>query len=102
MTKQNKHLIELSDLLAFTFTCRNEKCGAIFSISTLGSTETARFDKCPACDEPWLTLSGGDTLYPIFSEFRSALKKLRLGIEQRNSFSFAIEISSDPSSGDKD
>jgi predicted Zn-ribbon and HTH transcriptional regulator len=94
MTSQQKRMIEFSDLVAFCFTCK--ECGVSLSIPASANLKNERPSKCPSCDEVWMTPSTGSVAR--FLEFKEALLKLRVSIEndKTNGFILAIEISPDP------
>lgn len=104
MTHQNRHLIELSDLLAFTLTCKS--CGSSVSLPVSGIVAKAikanRLGACPSCDEPWLTLPSGNTLTILFDDLRANFQLLSSAMSDRakasGGFTLALEISSDPAS----
>ena len=98
MTHQQKRMIELSDILAFCFTCK--KCGTFLSIPAASELQEDRPTRCPSCNEQWKA-STMDSI-ARFSEFKFALKKLSESVGEYDRFTFAIEISPDPVSTAKD
>ena len=100
MTSQSKYLIELSDLLAFTFTCK--QCGVSVSVPIAGDTKANRLDKCPTCDEPWLTIPNVNTLSLTFEKLQWTLKTMAQAMKEREEskcgFTLALEISAPVSS----
>jgi hypothetical protein len=101
--------MELSDILAFTLTCK--ACGLSVSVPTAerqarGMLKENRLDKCPACDEAWLTSPNGTTLTLSFDQMRSSLETMTLAMKERalskGGFTLALEISSDPASSATD
>jgi hypothetical protein len=98
MTSQQKRTIEISDLVAFCFTCK--QCGVSLSIPISATLKNDRPSRCPSCDEQWAT-------YPLgsvgrFLELKFALMKLSESIGESDRFTFSIEIASDPASTAKD
>jgi NAD-dependent SIR2 family protein deacetylase len=93
MTYQHKKLIELSDILGFTFTCK--ECGISISIPT-GEKEPkqGRLNKCPACDQEWMVTGNGQS--NALTMLRNAFRAFS---ENSGGFRFALEIPAEPASG---
>ena len=94
MTSQQKRMIELSDLVAFCVTCKG--CGVSLSIPALASVKDKRLERCPSCDDIWMTPITGSVRK--FVDFKNALTSLRSSIEggKADGFSLTLEIASDP------
>lgn len=72
MTKQTKHYIELTDILALRLECK--QCHAALTLLP-GDIENRILSVCPSCHYSWAVLS--ETSYAaLFSEFASALGRL--------------------------
>lgn len=97
MTSQQKRTIELSDITAFCFTCK--QCGVSLSIPASATLKHERPAKCPSCDEQWMIPATGSIRK--FVDFKEALTKLRESIGENDRFTLAIEIASDPVSTSK-
>jgi transcription elongation factor Elf1 len=98
MTTQTKRFIELSDILALRFECK--ECHSELLVSSLQDIskrdEQGKLNNCPVCRKPWASI-GGSTCELAIAEFLTALNKLRgmLGIHQGAfpaGFSLTVEI----------
>ena len=91
MTIQQKRTIEISDILAFCFTCKH--CKVSMSIPAFSRLATGKPYDCPSCHREWSTSDG-----PIahFSAFKNALDIFSESIRASDGFTLAIEISPDP------
>lgn len=98
MTSQQKRMIELSDLVAFCFTCK--KCGTCLSIPVASELQEDKPNRCPSCNEQWKA-SNMDSI-ARFAEFKFSLNKLSESIGEYDRFTLMLEIASDPSSTEKD
>jgi hypothetical protein len=98
MTRQNKHLMELSDILNFTFTCKG--CDASVSIPAARRAKDKGLDACPFCDEPWLTKKS-NTAVLSFQQLQDSLRDFGEALKSFDGFSFRVEISSDPAASAK-
>jgi Zn-finger nucleic acid-binding protein len=100
MTYQQKKSLEISDIKAFCFICK--ECGVSLSIPTTASLKSGRLEACPTCDEPWLNSSTGNI--KALMAFKDALATLAfaVGDGSKSRFTFSLEIASDPSLTGKD
>jgi len=77
MTTQAKKLIDLPDVVALHFTCKN--CEATMSVSPqeydARKKKEGSLQACPLCSSPW-ALVGGATCEPIIGRFVEGLLKL--------------------------
>jgi hypothetical protein len=101
MTVQTKHFIELTDLLALRFTCK--ECGSTLSLplsdTKLIKPQNKRFlDECPSCQCAWASLNG-TTFEPVITKAASALNQLREAMHGDPpvpmGFSLLLEITSE-------
>jgi hypothetical protein len=87
MTTQTKKFIELADILALRFECKN--CGSELLISSLRDMskreEQGKLSDCPVCRKPWASISG-TTCESAIAEFLSSLNKLRSLIGTQGTF----------------
>jgi hypothetical protein len=78
MTTQTKRFIELSDILALRFECK--ECHSELLVSSLQDIskreELGKLNNCPVCRKPWASISGS-TCELTIAEFLTALNKLR-------------------------
>ncbi len=73
MTIQRRRLIEVQDIAALVFDCNN--CGAKLSLSPSQDTPPARIERCPACNEAWLSHYA---VRDASVQFHNGLKELAL------------------------
>jgi transcription elongation factor Elf1 len=71
MTKQTKHFIELSDIVALRFDCTH--CGASLSLS-LKSIDARKLRNCPNCNEPWAFADGQFSIEKKIEELAASLR----------------------------
>jgi hypothetical protein len=112
MASQEKHYIELSDILALRCDCKfkirdkitseetSEKCGASLSLS-LPLTKGVEFiEACPKCRQSWAVPKDGVNAGYIHA-FVTALENLK-GQVSTLGFRLYLEIAPDPARCDKD
>jgi hypothetical protein len=79
MTTQTKKFIELADMLALHFSCKN--CDATLTVSIdreFGKKEEfGLLNTCPVCKNPWASVNGSSCEASI-KEFVDAFRKLSL------------------------
>jgi hypothetical protein len=46
-------MLELLDIVAFCFTCKG--CGISLSIPASANLKNGKLEKCPFCDDVWMT-----------------------------------------------
>jgi hypothetical protein len=93
MTYQHKKLLEISDIAAFSFTCK--QCGISLSVPVLSEPKKGKLDKCPACDEPWLATADGNL--QVVEDLRKAFKIFSERLSGKGTgFKFALEIPAEP------
>jgi hypothetical protein len=76
MTSQTKTFIELSDVVALHFECKNPDCKAELTVSASQVMREKKLYNCPACEQPWGSVNGSTCVLTI-KEFLAALKKLQ-------------------------
>lgn len=78
MTTQTKKFIELSDILALRFECK--ECHSELLVSSLQDiskrNEQGKLSNCPVCRRPWASISGS-TCELTIAEFLTSLNRLR-------------------------
>ncbi len=74
MTSQTKKFIELCDILALHFECKD--CKATLTVSASQSLRDGTLYNCPACKESWALVNGGGCELTI-KEFLAAFQKLQ-------------------------
>jgi len=98
MTTQTKKFIELSDILALRFECK--ECHSELLISSLRDIskreQQGKLNTCPVCRKEWASVNGS-TCELAIAEFLTELNKLRglLGTHQGAfpaGFSLTVEI----------
>jgi uncharacterized paraquat-inducible protein A len=108
MTSQTKHYIQLSDILAVRFECK--ECGAAVSLPISMKINFSRISVCPNCGNPWATIMQtsleSDLKLTADAIFRATAlltqhQKILEGAGFKG-FSLALEVVqlSDPVSGD--
>ncbi len=100
MTIQRRRLIEVQDIVALVFDCNN--CGAKLSLSPSQETNSARIERCPACNEAWLA---HHAVRDAFVQFHKGLKELAYQMntgEKGKLFTLRIETEDDPASSSRD
>jgi hypothetical protein len=105
MTIQTKRFIDLTDILAVRFTCKN--CGATMSLPitdsklTNGAPASTLLNECPSCHERWAYLmspAGGKNYAAAVIEATAALNRLRNllhGDVAPLGFTLSVEIAPD-------
>jgi hypothetical protein len=95
MTNQTRSFIDLSDLIAWRFECRN--CHASLELS-LDKLEKGTLNECPHCHRHWALVPtdgySSSSFEPLFTKFLGALDELKrvLGEKSVLGFSLTIEI----------
>ncbi len=94
MMYQQKRMLELSDLISFCFTCKG--CGISLSIPASANLKSGRLEKCPSCDDVWMTPVTGSVRK--FLDFKQAFNSLTSSFEggKVDGFTLTLEIASDP------
>jgi transposase-like protein len=90
MTSQSKTFIELSDISALHFECKNPDCKATLTVSTSQVLREKKLYNCPACEQSWGLVNGSSCVFTI-KEFLVVLKKLQ---DELHSFpaGFALNV----------
>lgn len=76
MTSQTKKFIELSDILALHFECKNNDCKATLTLSASQDLRDGTLYTCPVCEKSWAVVNGGGCELTI-KEFLRAYQKLQ-------------------------
>lgn len=92
MTSQTKQYIELSDVLALRFDCKNPKCGASLSASARDFRQNA-LNVCPMCKESWARVNETSCELAI-GEFIEAFRRLERMLSSDGGFptGFTLKI----------
>ncbi|MGB9409104.1 MAG: hypothetical protein WCA89_16335 [Terracidiphilus sp.] len=93
MASQEKHYIELSDILSLRFDCKHKQCGASFSLPlTQEKTQgiEKRLSNCPVCRREWAGKEDGAN-GTMIREFVEKLWKLK-GQAQLADFNFRLYL----------
>jgi predicted RNA-binding Zn-ribbon protein involved in translation (DUF1610 family) len=101
MTEHQKRSIEISDILAFCFTCN--QCGSSLSIPVSGDMKRGKLYTCPNCDTAWLS-QNEDAVIALanLTKYLSSLGSIvRTWANRPEGFRFSFEIASDPVSTGK-
>lgn len=89
MTTQTKKFVEISDIVALLFECKNPECGISLSLPVRhGSNGIGGVQSCPHCGAHWATLPHGD--YSL--EFKHLLDILDKLSNAPIGCSFSLEI----------
>ena len=76
MTSKTTHYIELSDILAFRFECKNEECGARLELPLSANVAQSKILRlCPQCKTAWADLNGS-LFESLFKALTDTLGKL--------------------------
>jgi hypothetical protein len=98
MTSQTKKFIELSDIIALRFECKNQKCKSTLTTSVRDFRQ-GTLNACPVCKNPWATVNGGSCELAI-SDFMQAFHKMEKmlgsGGEFPAGFSITLEVKEEP------
>ena len=73
MTIQTKQYIDLSDVVAFRFDCK--QCGATLSLPLSDPRPKLALEHCPNCKTAW-TMKTGVDYNRVISDFRESLKRV--------------------------
>ena len=73
MTIQTKQYIDLSDVVAFRFDCK--QCGATLSLPLSDPRQKLALQHCPNCKTAW-TMTTGLDYNQLISDFRESLKRM--------------------------
>ena len=106
MASQEKHYIELGDILSLRFDCKHAQCGASFSLPlTQDKTQgiEKRLSNCPVCEREWAGKENG-TNGTMIREFVQKLWGLKGQAQLQSDFNFRLylEIAPDTARCDKD
>ncbi len=101
MTSQSKRFIELTDILALNFVCKD--CGAAISVSPkeyLRRKRNGTISDCPICGHSWAQVNNASCELTV-EQFVQALEKLAFTLGTQDGafpagFSLILEISADP------
>jgi hypothetical protein len=80
MTSHTKTYIEPSDILALRLVCK--KCDSTVALSLVRDLNFSRLHSCPNCNEPWLTISGSNSLEPQMKECAESIRKTVMALSQ--------------------
>jgi hypothetical protein len=101
MTSQSKRFIELTDILALNFVCKD--CGAAISVSPkeyLHRKQHGTISDCPICRRSWAQVDNASCELTV-EHFVQALEKLAFTLGTQDcafpaGFSLTLEVSTDP------
>ncbi len=99
MTSQTRLFIELSDLTAWRFECKN--CRASLELD-LTELKKGTLNECPHCHRHWALIPTNEyatvAMEPVFTKFLDALKELKgvLGEKSVLGFSVSLEVKAPP------
>ena len=103
MTRQTKHFIDLSDIVALRFECKH--CRATISLPISSAIRIDSLRACANCNEPWAKLHQGASMEIAIKNFVDTLKDFESVLRGRNEFSpeggflLSVEIKSDACEG---
>jgi len=98
MTSQTKHYIELPDILAIRFECKD--CGSAVSLPISPNMSFSRLSTCPNCGRSWLLIMQ-TSMEPVLKECAAAIQEATAKLKQHQSileasgfkgFSLSLEI----------
>ncbi|MGA2371143.1 MAG: hypothetical protein ABSG11_10785 [Candidatus Korobacteraceae bacterium] len=74
MTSQTKHYIELSDILALRFECKNCKTSVTFGMSQ--NFDLKKLSDCPGCKKTWVYDGYDISIQAEIEEVINSIKRL--------------------------
>ena len=100
MTTQTRKFIELSDVLALHFECKDKDCKTTLTVSASQALKDGTLSNCPVCNQSWAVVNGGGCELTI-KEFLRAFQKLQRTLSGepeafRAGFLLRLELKEEP------
>ncbi len=95
MTTSTQHFIELTDITALHFECKNPQCNATLTLSLSKPLNATRLLTCPYCEKPWMQIPIGSIAQKALLDFVSAVSDLQDATRQKqfaSRFSVHLQI----------
>ena len=89
MTTQTKQFIELTDIVAFRFNCKN--CGSTLSLPVSDERTRLVLDLCPNCKTQW-AMTHGIAPDQFILGFREALKRIQATMVKDSKLEFTMML----------
>ena len=101
MTSQTKKFIELTDIAAFRFRCKNEGCGAELCLPLTANYSRDRCaDACPNCGSGWLAIDNGAGMTTSTAQsLERFVKNIQEVLRWPGRFELTLELKPDPEEG---